>query len=249
MIEDDELRELFQAEGEEHLQTLDEGLLRLETRPDDQVTLEEVFRAAHSLKGTSRMIGVSGVELIAHHMEDELGGVRRGRSVLASTDIDRYSVGLKAMRQLVQEAVTGTPANVDLGTVLAQLSGEIPLETTTPNNAQVVAAPIPVVAPPPNAPEITTLAPIAVEPTVIEALPEPIVAAAKTSQIVPANDDIPDSAMEVGEVPNVEAQDEPREEFKIQTMRVPPRQAGRADDLGQRTYGHHHARGSRHECF
>ena len=114
MIEDDELRELFQTESEEHLQMLDDGLLRLETNPNDKSTLEEVFRAAHSLKGTARMLGVTGVETIAHHMEEELGGVRRGRGALTSTHIDRYSVGLAAMRRLVQEAVTGTDAGIDL---------------------------------------------------------------------------------------------------------------------------------------
>ena len=129
MIEDDELRELFQTESEEHLQMLDDGLLRLETNPHDKATLEEVFRAAHSLKGTARMLGVSGVETIAHHMEDELGGVKRGRSVLTSSHIDRYSVGLGAMRRFVDEAVKGTPADVDLTRVLAQLSGETPLES------------------------------------------------------------------------------------------------------------------------
>jgi two-component system chemotaxis sensor kinase CheA len=128
MIEDDELRELFGTESEEHLQMLDDGLLRLETNPNDKSTLEEVFRAAHSLKGTARMLGVTGVETIAHHMEEELGSVRRGRGTLTSAHIDRYSVGLSAMRGLVQEAISDTRADVDVNRVLAQLSGEIPIE-------------------------------------------------------------------------------------------------------------------------
>jgi hypothetical protein len=48
MIEDDELRALFQTECEEHLQSLDEGLLRLENEAGESATLEAVFRAAHS---------------------------------------------------------------------------------------------------------------------------------------------------------------------------------------------------------
>ena len=221
MIEDDELRELFQAEGEEHLQTLDEGLLRLETRPDDQATLEEVFRAAHSLKGTSRMIGVHGVELIAHQMEEELGGARRGHSVLSSTDIDRYSVGLRAMRQLVQEAVTGAPANVDLENVLSQLSGEMPLETTT-SAPTVATAPPPIDPEFPTAPEITISASVDVEPSVEEVAKEQSIKELETSQSAPAGNAISNDAIEVAETQSVEVQDGPREEFKIQTMRVPP---------------------------
>ena len=222
MIEDEELRELFQAEGEEHLQTLDEGLLRLETRPDDKATLEEVFRAAHSLKGTARMIGVHGVELIAHHMEDELGSVRRGRSVLSSTDIDRYSVGLKAMRQLVQEAVTGTPAGVELDRVLSQLSGETPLETMASPPA-IVPAPLLIEPESPVAPEITISAPIVVAPPVDEVIEEKPVAAWELSQSAPSESAITENAIEVADTQSVGVQvDEPREEFKIQTMRVPP---------------------------
>ena len=52
-IEDDKLRVLFQAECEEDLQSLEEGLLRLEASPDDSGTLQAAFRAAHSLKGAS----------------------------------------------------------------------------------------------------------------------------------------------------------------------------------------------------
>jgi chemotaxis protein histidine kinase CheA len=90
------------------------------------------------------MLGVTGVEVIAHHMEDELGTVRRGRGALTSTHIDRYSVGLSAMRLLVHEAVSGTPAAVDLKRVLAQLSGDA-LEVApvaTPVKAAPIATPV-----------------------------------------------------------------------------------------------------------
>src|SRR5881275_103546 len=107
MIDDPELSALFRAESEEHLQTLDDGLLRLEARPDDSATLEAVFRAAHSVKGAARMLGVNGVERIAHQFEDELGAAKRGATPLTSDVIDRLYRGLDAIRKLVREAVTG----------------------------------------------------------------------------------------------------------------------------------------------
>ncbi len=76
MIDDPELRALFKAESEEHLQTLENGLLRLEAEPRETAVLEELFRSAHSLKGAARMLGVEGVETLAHHFEDELGAAR-----------------------------------------------------------------------------------------------------------------------------------------------------------------------------
>ncbi len=228
MIEDEELRELFQAESEEHLQTLDDGLLRLEAAPDDKATLEEVFRAAHSLKGTARMIGVTGVELIAHHMEDELGGVRRGRSALTATHIDRYSIGLTAMRQLVKEATSGTPANVDVEAVLAQLSGKA-TGASTPVTPEVSAV-SPVLA---SSPTIFS-ASLDIEPpiepppseTPIEEKPVESVAVSELQTDANAAESTRESAIEVAETQNVgiqgEMTDGQRDEFKIQTMRVPP---------------------------
>ena len=131
MIEDKELRDLFNVESEEHLQHLDEGLLHLEAHPHDQATLEGVFREAHSLKGAARMLGVSDVEAIAHRFEDILGAARRAESVLSPDTIDRLYRGLDAIRNLVHEAVAGEPSGVKVLDVLAHLSGEGPIDAST----------------------------------------------------------------------------------------------------------------------
>src|SRR5262249_37596358 len=107
MIEDEELRTLFRAESEEHLQLLETGLLRLEAAPEDSSTLEEVFRAAHSIKGAARMLGIQAVEVVAHQFEEVLGAARRGQAALTPETVDRLSQALDAIRSLVDEAVTG----------------------------------------------------------------------------------------------------------------------------------------------
>ncbi len=67
----------FIAEAEEHLSTLDQGLVKLEgMSTEDQDLVQELFRAVHSLKGAARMVDVGGVERIAHAMEDLFGRVR-----------------------------------------------------------------------------------------------------------------------------------------------------------------------------
>src|SRR5437868_635439 len=126
MIDDPEMCALFRAESEEHLETLDHGLLRLETQPDDRATLEEVFRAAHSVKGSARMLGVASVEKIAHQLEDELSAARRGATALTPEVFDRFHHGLDAIRKLIREAVTGEPADIALQHALRQLRGEEP---------------------------------------------------------------------------------------------------------------------------
>ena len=124
MIEDDELRSLFKAESEEHLQRLDEGLLRLERNANDRATIEEVFRSAHSLKGAARMLGVQDVETVAHRFEDTLGAAKRGATALSSDTVDRLYGALDGIRRLIHEALTGQPAGVDVLSILDQLTRE-----------------------------------------------------------------------------------------------------------------------------
>jgi len=126
MIDDPELRSLFKAESEEHLQTLETGLLHLEAEPHDSAALEELFRSAHNLKGAAGMLGVESVETLAHHFEDQLGATRQGKLVMSSVLADRLYRGLDAMRRLAREASGGEPADVDLNAVLSQLRGESP---------------------------------------------------------------------------------------------------------------------------
>lgn len=107
MIDDQELRDLFKAESDEHLRVLEAGLLRLESEPGDAAALEEVFREAHSLKGAARMLGLSDIELLSHRLEDVLGNAHRGHESLASGRIDQLLQAVDILRQLSGEAVTG----------------------------------------------------------------------------------------------------------------------------------------------
>lgn len=74
----EQLLKSFRAELAEHIQTMTDGLLALEQGRADRNTLDTAFRAAHSLKGASRALGVSAIEQIAHSLESLLDGLRRG---------------------------------------------------------------------------------------------------------------------------------------------------------------------------
>ncbi|MBV9470176.1 MAG: chemotaxis protein CheA, partial [Abitibacteriaceae bacterium] len=250
MIDDKELAALFQAESEEHLQSLDEGLLRLEVNPQESTTLEQVFRNAHSLKGAARMLGVEGVEVLAHHFESALGGAARGQKALTPEIIDRLYRGLDAIRKLVKEAVTGANAGVDIEQVLAQLDGEeaAPTPTTEPAPEAEDSVPLgnqpPMAEAEPKAITFTTTPQTEVElaSNQVSSLNEPAApahaAAPAQTAMVPA-DDAPTVAIEVADAQSsalTEVQDEtspitapetteisPRAaNFKIETIRVEP---------------------------
>jgi two-component system chemotaxis sensor kinase CheA len=123
MIEDTELRNIYKTASEEHLQNLEDGLLHLEKYPHDRAILEDLLREAHTLKGDSRMLGVTSVETLIHQLEEILAAAKRGECVLTAQTCDRLYPGLDAIRKLVREAVTGEPAGVNVFYVLAQLMG------------------------------------------------------------------------------------------------------------------------------
>jgi two-component system chemotaxis sensor kinase CheA len=112
-IDDEELRDLYELSSQERLRRLEAGLLRLQTHPEDEAVLEELRRDAHSLKGDSRSVGVETVESIIQQVEAILKTIQAKR-VLPSMVSDRLHQGLKAIGQLVHEAVTGQPSAVDI---------------------------------------------------------------------------------------------------------------------------------------
>ena len=120
-IEDAELRSLYRDASKDHLHKLEAGLLYLEKHPADSAKLKELLRAAHSLKGDSRMLGVKDAETLTHQMEDLLSSVEQGERVFTPTLCDCLYQGLDAVRKIAREAVTGDPAEVSVFHVLAQL--------------------------------------------------------------------------------------------------------------------------------
>jgi chemosensory pili system protein ChpA (sensor histidine kinase/response regulator) len=70
--------EFFLVEAGEHIQNLNTGLLALEKAPDDRSVIDELFRAAHTLKGSAAMMGFQGVSDVGHKAEDMLGLFRSG---------------------------------------------------------------------------------------------------------------------------------------------------------------------------
>jgi chemotaxis protein histidine kinase CheA len=76
---DPELIATFRAEVEERLASLSAGLLSLESHPRARDQVAGLFRDAHTVKGSAKMLGLDHVVAVAHLMEDLLGDLRDGR--------------------------------------------------------------------------------------------------------------------------------------------------------------------------
>jgi chemotaxis protein histidine kinase CheA len=77
--DDPELLATFRAEVEERVASLQAGLLALEAHPSPRQVIASLFRDAHTIKGSARMLGLDGVLGVAHSSEDLLGALRDGR--------------------------------------------------------------------------------------------------------------------------------------------------------------------------
>ncbi|HDS1746338.1 MULTISPECIES: hybrid sensor histidine kinase/response regulator [Pseudomonas] len=120
-MRDASLLELFSLEAEAQTQVLITGLMALERNPTQAAQLEACMRAAHSLKGAARIVGIDAGVSVAHVMEDCLVAAQEGRLLLRAEHIDAL---LRGTDLLLHVATPGDPAGE--GAVpgfLAQMAG------------------------------------------------------------------------------------------------------------------------------
>jgi two-component system chemotaxis sensor kinase CheA len=88
LADDQSLVAEFLVESEELLQTMDQDMVALESTPDDAELLNRIFRALHTIKGTSGFLGFEPVIRLSHHAEDVLNALRKGEAQLTRPTID-----------------------------------------------------------------------------------------------------------------------------------------------------------------
>jgi two-component system chemotaxis sensor kinase CheA len=103
-----ELLQIFSAESEENLRDMELAFVQLESSPQDEETLQAIFRAAHTLKGNAAGLGFPALAKFAHGVEDVLDGLRTGAMVLTTSLATILLQTVDALRQLVVAAVKGT---------------------------------------------------------------------------------------------------------------------------------------------
>jgi len=144
-LRDASLLELFALEAESQAETLNAGLLALERDPVAADYLEACMRAAHSLKGAARIVGLDSGVRLAHAMEDCLVAAQGGGIRLTVAHIDALLQGTDLLLRI------GNPPGNDPGWV--DLQGRVAIDTIVQRLETLVrggtpAAPEPVVAAP-----------------------------------------------------------------------------------------------------
>lgn len=98
--------EIFIEESKEHLQGLNEALLLLEKSPENSKVINEIFRAAHTLKGMSGTMGFSKMASLTHTMEDVLDSLRNNELKVNSSIVDVLFKCLDALENYVNTIVS-----------------------------------------------------------------------------------------------------------------------------------------------
>ena len=112
-MRDASLLELFSLEAEAQTQVLSAGLLALERNPTQADHLESCMRAAHSLKGAARIVGVDAGVSVAHVMEDCLVSAQEGRLYLRPEHIDALLQGTDLLMRIATPNNAPTPVEID----------------------------------------------------------------------------------------------------------------------------------------
>ena len=126
----DEYLEAFVREGEEHVTDLNNALLTLESSPENEDAMDQIFRTAHTLKGNFGAMGFEDASDLAHAVEDLLDGMRQGDIAVTSERMDHIFSGIDEIEACLDEIETNgavqrdvRPTITDLRTVLADSEG------------------------------------------------------------------------------------------------------------------------------
>lgn len=139
--------EIFIDESEEHLQTLSDCIMVLEKEPDNKDTINEVFRAAHSLKGMAGTMGFKRMQHLTHDMENVFQEVRSDRVKVTSGMIDLLFKCLDALEGYLDNIKStsdeGTEDNEviikELNDFIAKADGEAEAENKEASEAKEAA--------------------------------------------------------------------------------------------------------------
>ena len=125
--------EIFIDETKEHLESLNTRVLELEKDPNNSDTINEIFRAAHSLKGMAGTMGYKRMQTLTHDMENVFSEVRSGKMAVSAELVDIVFQCLDAL----EEYLTCITETADEGTndnepIISRLNAVLKGETAVP---------------------------------------------------------------------------------------------------------------------
>ncbi|MDD5092896.1 MAG: chemotaxis protein CheA [Dehalococcoidia bacterium] len=113
--------QVFLQDTDEQLQVLDEDIIKLENEGDNPEVLQEIFRAAHTIKGSSAMVGYHKMADLTHAMESILDKLRKGTLSVNTQIANALLHSLDSLRVLRNNLTAKKEENIDVDSVIATL--------------------------------------------------------------------------------------------------------------------------------
>lgn len=114
--------DMFLDESREHLQACTEHLLELEKNPEDLALVNEVFRAAHTLKGMSATMGYEDIADLTHKMENVLDAIRNEQIVVTTEILDVVFEAVDDLEEMVGDIERGGTGQMDVSSLVETLN-------------------------------------------------------------------------------------------------------------------------------
>lgn len=119
MIQNEEFIQDFIDEANVHIENVDAGLLQMDKNGADSETINGIFRAVHSIKGTAGFFGLSRIVQLSHAMENLFGEIRSGKMPFGGAMVDRMLVANDCLRAMVADVQNSE--QVDISAYLADI--------------------------------------------------------------------------------------------------------------------------------
>ncbi|MEW6711501.1 MAG: chemotaxis protein CheW [Candidatus Riflebacteria bacterium] len=132
--------------SKENLDMMDKSLLNLEQNPANLDAVEEIFRAAHTLKGMSATMGFEKIAHLTHEMENILDKLRNRHIPVTTEVVDVIFETFDVLRTLVNDSIEQTDSGIDLTDISAKLTavGSGQSNASAPSTSRAPAAEKPV---------------------------------------------------------------------------------------------------------
>jgi len=126
----------FLVEADELIESLDVNLVKLESSPGDLDLLNEIFRAAHTIKGTSSFLGFEQVTNLTHKMEDILNKLRKSEIAMTPAIMDVLLQSLDILKQLLNNVRKENREELNLTDITGRLEAALAGGGDEPSGSQ-----------------------------------------------------------------------------------------------------------------
>ena len=165
----EELLKDFFAEAEQQVEQLESNILVIENDPTNHEAIDEIFRAAHTLKGGSATVEMTELSTFTHSVEDVLDEIRSDRVTVDEDVVDLLLTSIDVIKAMLEERQNGGVYSEDITAILNKLHSYIPAKGSAPA-ASKPKAPVSVASSAVRPPVQPVAAPAA---PVVEGLPLP----------------------------------------------------------------------------